>query len=648
MSWLRRATIGIGWAFCSAVAWAQGDLIVYGEALQNGWQDWSWCTRDLASTDYAHAGSRSVKVTMAAGWQGFYLSHGSMSTVGFTTLEFYVHGGTVSNRTLRVAGVLAGSAGPTVDLNPFIAGGSIAAGQWRRVSIPLSALGAAGASNFTGFWIQESAGVSQPAFYLDDIVLKATAPPSSVNLTVDLGHVLQIADPRMFALNGTMWDAQFNTATTRSLLLGIQNRALRIPGGSLSNEYHWATNTTLDNTWTWATDFNSFASVARDTGSQLMVTTNYGTGTPQEAAAWVHYANVVRAYGVRFWEIGNECYGQWETDHRPRPHDPYSYALAARDYIQQMKAVDPSVKVGVVTPLGEEAYANYTDHPAINPRTLQVHNGWGPVMLSTLRSLGVTPDFLIYHKYHQEPGQESDAGLLQSSTSWADDIASLRLMLDDYLGSIAANVEIVCTENNSVSHSPGKQTTSLVNGLFWADSVGQALKTELRGLYWWDVRNSPHTGNNNSPSLYGWRGYGDYGIISISNGDLHPAYYSAKLVKEFARGGEQVLATTSDYALLSIYAARQPNGTTRLLIINKSPTLGLPGNIVFSGPGTFSPAATVHRYGIPQDEAARTGIGSRDVSKATARTTGRNFSMLFPPYSMSVIVLPPKGVLPPP
>jgi alpha-L-arabinofuranosidase len=38
-------------------------------------------------------------------------------------------------------------------------------------------------------------------------------------------------------------------------------------------------------------------------------------------------------------------------------------------------------------------------------------------MLATLRSLGVTPDFLIYHRYAQPPGAESDQGLLLSSAS---------------------------------------------------------------------------------------------------------------------------------------------------------------------------------------------------------------------------------------
>ena len=35
------------------------------------------------------------------------------------------------------------------------------------------------------------------------------------------------------------------------------------------------------------------------------------------------------------------------------------------------------------------------------------------------------------------------------------------------LGAAAPNVELDCTENNSVYTNPGKQTTSLVNGLFW-------------------------------------------------------------------------------------------------------------------------------------------------------------------------------------
>ena len=51
-----------------------------------------------------------------------------------------------------------------------------------------------------------------------------------------------------------------------------------------------------------------------------------------------------------------------------------------------------------VTP-GEDSYANYTSHPAYNSREGASHNGWTPVLLATLRASGVTPDFIIHHRY---------------------------------------------------------------------------------------------------------------------------------------------------------------------------------------------------------------------------------------------------------
>ena len=61
--------------------------------------------------------------------------------------------------------------------------------------------------------------------------------------------------------------------------------------------------------------------------------------------------------------------------------------------------------------------------------------------------------------------------------------------------------------------NPGKQTTSLVNGLFLADSLGALLDSPYDGADVWDLRNGWVTGNNDSSSLYGWRQGGDYGLI---------------------------------------------------------------------------------------------------------------------------------------
>ena len=475
-------------------------------------------------------------------------------------------------------------------------------------------------------------------------LLAATALTSSAaTIAVNASDKVRTVDERIFGLNTAIWDKSCNTAETISLLNAAGIRFLRFPGGSASDEYHWQTNISGSNTWTWFTSTDDFINVAKQTSAQVVMTANYGTGTPEEAAAWVTYCNTTKAAGFKYWEVGNENYGDWETDSQSRAHDPYIYATRAKDYIAKMKAADSTIKVGVVVTLTSEEYATYTDHPVTNSRTGATQNGWNAVMLSTLKSLGVTPDFVALHRYDGAPGQESDSALLQKGQTWATDIAALRQQLTDYLGSSAAGVEILVTENNSVYSGTGKQTTSLVNALYLADSVSNLLKSEVNALLWWDLRNGQESGYNNSAALYGWRQYGDYGIISsptagnsASSYDTYPTYYALKLLSKFARGGDSIVGTTSDSSLLSAFGCKRTDGTLRLLVINKSPTAIQSASISLSG---FTPAATAttYSYGMLEDNAARTGTGSRDIATASLATASASFTASFEPYSITVI-----------
>jgi hypothetical protein len=398
-------------------------------------------------------------------------------------------------------------------------------------------------------------------------------------------------------------------------------------------------------TFEWATSFDEFVQIAAATRAAVYITANYGTGTPEEAAQWVSYANQVKRHNIKYWEIGNESYGTWEADNNNRPHDPVTYANRFKEYYRQMKAVDPSIQIGAVVVLGADSFANYTDQSVINPRTREVHNGWTPVLLDTLRKLGVTPDFVIYHRYEQGPGGESDQFLLNSAASWPKDAAELRQMLDDYLGPSARRVELACTEHNSVFSNPGKQTTSLVNGLFYADAVGNLLKTELNAMLWWDLRNAQETGNNNSASLYGWRGYGDYGIVSAADpagpADRYPTFYVNKLLKHFARGGEKVVQARSDYRSLGAYAVLGNDKSLRILLINKHPSAAL--NATLTIPALRKgEKVNLFSYGIAQDEAAHTGQGSADIQQQTLTPQGSTLTFSPGPYSVHVIQVTPR------
>lgn len=77
-------------------------------------------------------------------------------------------------------------------------------------------------------------------------------------------------------------------------------------------------------------------------GSEALICVNFGTGTPEEAAAWVRYANVVKKYGIRRWHVGNELDGVWEDG---GPVDPAQYAARFAMFARAMKAVDPGIEV---------------------------------------------------------------------------------------------------------------------------------------------------------------------------------------------------------------------------------------------------------------------------------------------------------------
>jgi len=168
---------------------------------------------------------------------------------------------------------------------------------------------------------------------------------------------------------------------------------IRWPGGNVAQDYHWEWGIgprDLRPEWvnmSWAddpepADFGTpeYIAFCRLLGAEPTIVVNVeGRGatvgeadqlraegkdirrhsrraTAEEAANWVEYCNgpatspfgALRAqhgqsepYRVKYWEIGNEIWGDWVRGHS----DAGTYAENARRYIRAMKAVDPSIKI---------------------------------------------------------------------------------------------------------------------------------------------------------------------------------------------------------------------------------------------------------------------------------------------------------------
>jgi alpha-L-arabinofuranosidase len=630
----------------STTGTAQTNLSIYTDNTVNGFQNSSWATVNLETLNPApHSGEYCVSVS-DAGNQALSIQGPDYNSSLYTSLNFWINGGT-GGQSVQVWGTLDNNAQTPYALPTLTSG-------WQQITIPLATLGVANKSNFDGIWIQGTTGSAQPTFYVDDVQLLAAAPPSVVHLGVNAGQVLETVDARQFGVNTATWDGLIGDSQTIPRLQEMGALNLRWPGGSTSDDYNWTTDPGGNAT---------FQHIATNLGAQVFTTVNYGSGTAGLASSWVLSVNKTNNLGFKYWEVGNECYGSWENDTHAIQHDPFTYATNAAAYILAMKAAYPTVpiRVGIVVVPGESSYVNNMNHHAVNPRTGATNYGWTPIVLSEMKALGVMPDFVIYHYYAQntqagwvyyDQSPDSDPYVLQvpenpspsSFSDWNSAAASLRQQITDYIGAAGNNIELCVTENNSDSGEMGRQSTSLVNALYLADSTSELMKTEFRSYIWWDLHNGPYTDGDFDPTIYGWRQNGDFGMLDGSQ-NRYPTFYAEKLLQYFARPGDSVLSGGSDSLLLSAYGTRRADGSLTMLVVNKDMTASLNGQIALTN---FTPygSATVQSYGIPQDQAAEfsEALSLQDIASSNLPSAGANFSYSFPPLSLTLFTFPPEAL----
>jgi len=169
------------------------------------------------------------------------------------------------------------------------------------------------------------------------------------------------------------------------------------------------------------------------------------------------------------------------------------------------------------------------------------------------------------------------------------------------------------------------------------------MNTELNAFVWWDLRNGTDASGSFDATLYGWRANGDLGMIG-NLATRYPPFYAAKLMQYFVRPGDSVLSASSDYLLLSAYAARRPSGAVTLLAINRDATTNFNAQLAITG-YTPNPSAAIRSYGITQDEAARTNgsAQAQDIALTNFPSAGANFSYSFPPLSLTLFTLAPAA-----
>ena len=415
---------------------------------------------------------------------------------------------------------------------------------------------------------------------------------------------------------------------------------IRWPGGNVAQDYHWMWGIgPRDQRVTWTnlswknepepSDFGTdeFVMFARALGAEPSLTVNVeGRGaTAEEAATWVEYCNgpatskygAMRAtnghpapFGVKFWEVGNEIWGDWVRGHS----DAATYARNYNRYAQAMRAVDPSIKLIAVGRDDNDKDLNWN-------RTV-------------LREAGRNIDYLAIHHYYGRREMNGDRLNLMARPLTIEHFYSQMRQLLGELG-LAGRVKLAINEWGL--DLPTAQQYSLESALYGA---------RLMNVF----ERSGETVEMSAVSdlVNGWPG----GIIQSGRQDVFvsPIYLVNQLYAEHR--GDQRLATTvtgptfnttregTNIPYLDAIATRAADGKTIFIkAVNTSASSSLITTIAVHG---VLPAA---RADVKTITASSLDI-SNDFSHPNAvsiqkRTlpTGRSFTITLPKHSASVIVL---------
>ena len=411
---------------------------------------------------------------------------------------------------------------------------------------------------------------------------------------------------------------------------------IRWPGGNVAQDYRWPWGTgPRDERVTWAnlswknepepSDFGTdeFILFARAAGAEPSITVNVeGRGaTVEEAAAWVEYCNgpttskygAMRAanghpapFGVKFWEVGNEIWGNWVRGHS----DAETYARNYSRYARAMRAVDPSIKLIAV---GDN------------------NMNWNRTVL---RAAGENIDYLAIHHYYGRSEMAGDPLNLMARP----------LFLERFYGEVEQLLrELV----------PGRRIKLAINewGLDLPSERQYSMESALYGARLMNVferRGDVVEMSAVSDLVNGWPG----GIIQAGRHGLFvsPIYLVNQLYSEH-RGDERLAASVSSPSFdtsregrnvpyLDAVVSRTADGRKIFIkAVNTSPTSALATTISVQGanPGPRAEIKTVTAPSLTaSNDFARPDAVF--IKNATARS-GRSFVVTLPKHSVSVITL---------
>jgi hypothetical protein len=536
---------------------------------------------------------------------------------------------------------------------------------------------------------------------LATLIVSMSAMPlcAQVNATVNTNSTIAVMPEYFMGAHASVYDnsLQYTGSPVFNQLDGLLDAAgvnvLRYPGGGYADVFHFSVSRSnggitgygLSPWWGGAsnygymgpeTDFGNFVKLLDGTNSKTVITVNTGSaikytsassaqmavpthnGQPQEAAAWVAYANTdaslygtpqdiplgvdaegnnwktagywakLRAstsaeysawatadgvydtrnaflaidrdapVGIKYWEIGNETFG---TGY-------YGAGVGATGYALNYAAP----RTGVNTPIGDYSWS-YAD---LNDNGIKESNEpyWNDEVLSHTDGYGKVADnanFVIAHWY---PNGTSNSivnepritipVMINGTTASLDNgsNAGLRDSIARWRSDGNSNAaEIFITETDGYGGS-----VEASDGLFAADEYATFLDNGVSNVDWLELYGGSFLNDSNTPNF---------------------AYWGIQSVHKLAEPGDELVSTTTSESHVRIHASRRNDGSVAVMILNMN-TSSRTLNVSING-------ATLSEDGVRYQT-----DGDTALSSIIFNNLGNSFTTSIAARTLQVFVIP--------
>ncbi|HPS12178.1 MAG TPA: T9SS type A sorting domain-containing protein, partial [Prolixibacteraceae bacterium] len=353
---------------------------------------------------------------------------------------------------------------------------------------------------------------------------------------------------------------------------------IRFPGGSWSNFFFWngKPNDIPDSIYDgitkkkaklypisgkndWSTTVDNYYILRQETGSQGLITVNYGyaryglSSQPAVQAAhlaadWVRYDNG----RTKFWEIGNENGGPWEAgwmidnttniDGQPQIITGQLYGQHFRIFADSMRAA--AAEIGAKIYIGGQVI-HYDGTTSWN----SVDKAWNSGFFS---EVGDAADFYVMHNYF---GSTSSVDHLLSiaQTEPGKNIGFIR---QDITKKNASSKPVALTEYNMTGDF-GLPNTSFINGMQEVILFNELIKNNFGLAARWLLATG-ETGMFYQGS--------DNNLLWQARPEFYYAYYQRLFT------GDHAISVSSSNTKILAYASKFASGETGVIIVNRGTT----------------------------------------------------------------------------